>query len=132
MSSFASLPSHDDPDDYPAITQAELDRAAFRVGLRPTECKQFTHASHGILDAEEKASPMDTKTLPELVQQLPPDAQEVVRELVELLLARPKVEATPQPPHFLRQDWAGALRAYRDEYTSVELQHQALEWRSVP
>ena len=75
---------------------------------------------------------MDTRTLPELVQQLPPDAQEVVRDLVELLLALPKAEATSQSPRFLRQDWAGALRAYRDQHTSVELQHQALEWRSVP
>jgi len=75
---------------------------------------------------------MDTKSLPELVQQLPPDAQEVVRDLVELLLARPKAEATPQSPRFLRQDWAGTLRAYRDQYTSVDLQHQALEWRDGP
>ena len=75
---------------------------------------------------------MDTKSLPELVQQLPLDAQEVVRDLVELLLARPKAEATPQSPRFLRQDWAGTLRTYRDQYTSVDLQHQALEWRDVP
>lgn len=27
-------------DDYPAITQAELDRAAFRVGLKPAARKQ--------------------------------------------------------------------------------------------
>jgi len=29
----------------------------------------------------------------------------------------------------LRQDWAGALRDYRDKYTSLELQKKALEWR---
>ena len=29
----------------------------------------------------------------------------------------------------LRQDWAGALREYRDKYTSQELERAALEWR---
>lgn len=75
---------------------------------------------------------MDTRTLPELVQELPPDAQEVVRDLVEFLLARPIAEATSQPPRRLRQDWAGSLRAYRQQYTSVELQHKALDWRGLP
>jgi len=69
---------------------------------------------------------MDTRTLPELVQELPPDAQEVVRELVELLLARPN----PQPP--LRQAWAGALRDLRGQYTALELQHRASDWRDSP
>jgi hypothetical protein len=30
----------------------------------------------------------------------------------------------------LRQDWAGALREYRDQYTSLKLQKKSLEWRS--
>jgi hypothetical protein len=75
---------------------------------------------------------MEIRSLPELVQQLPPDAQEVVRDLVELLLAQPRAEATPQPARRLRQDWAGALRAYRQRYTSVELQHRVMEWRGLP
>ena len=29
----------------------------------------------------------------------------------------------------LRQDWAGALKDYKDKYTSLELQKKALEWR---
>lgn len=29
----------------------------------------------------------------------------------------------------LRQDWAGALREYKNQYTSLELQKKALEWR---
>ena len=68
---------------------------------------------------------MDTRTLPELVQELPPEAQEVVRELVELLLARPKADRRPNPQPPLRQDWAGALRDYRDQFTSLDLQHLA-------
>lgn len=73
---------------------------------------------------------MDTRTLPELVQELPPEAQEVVRELVELLLARTKADIVPQPQQPLRQDWAGALRAYRGQYTSLDLQRAALDWRN--
>jgi hypothetical protein len=30
---------------------------------------------------------------------------------------------------FLRQDWAGALKDLREQYTSLELQKKALEWR---
>lgn len=74
---------------------------------------------------------MDARTLPELVQELPPDAQEVVRELVELLLSRPPVERSFKAGHPLRQDWAGALRAYRQEYTSLDLQHRASDWRTA-
>ena len=40
MNNSYSSPTFDDPDDYPAITQADLDRAEFRVGLKPTPRKQ--------------------------------------------------------------------------------------------
>ena len=70
---------------------------------------------------------MDTpvKSLEELVQELPPDMVAEVRDFIEFLLAKRsrRVRAT------LRQDWAGALRDYRQQYTSLELQHQALAWR---
>ncbi len=75
---------------------------------------------------------MNTRTLPELVQELPPDAQEVVRDLVELLLSRSKTGPDPKAHRPLRQDWAGALRAYRREYTSLDLQHRASDWRVSP
>ena len=29
----------------------------------------------------------------------------------------------------LRQDWGGALKDFRDKYTSLELQKKAFEWR---
>jgi len=40
MSNAYSSPTFDDPDDYPAVTQADLDRATFRVGLQPAPRKQ--------------------------------------------------------------------------------------------
>lgn len=62
----------------------------------------------------------------ELVEKLPPDLQQEVKDFVEFLL---KKRATEKPKKKLRLDWAGALRDYRDQYTSLELQKKALEWR---
>lgn len=66
-----------------------------------------------------------TKPLIELVQELPPDVQAEVRDFVEFLL----IKRTRKPVTKLRQDWAGALRDVRDQYTSLELQRKALDWR---
>ena len=66
-----------------------------------------------------------TKPLIELVQELPPDVQAEVRDFVEFLL----LKRTRKPAMKLRQDWAGALRDVRDQYTSLELQRKALDWR---
>ena len=65
------------------------------------------------------------QTLQELIAQLPPELQEEVRDFAEFLLEK-RVKKTGRK---LRQDWAGALRDYRDQYTSLELQKKALEWR---
>ena len=40
MNNSSSLPTSDDRDDYPKVTQADLDRATFRVGLKPAARKQ--------------------------------------------------------------------------------------------
>ena len=40
MSNSYSSPTFADPDDYPQVTQAELDRATFRVGRQPSPRKQ--------------------------------------------------------------------------------------------
>lgn len=65
------------------------------------------------------------KPLEELVKELPPESQEEVREFVQLLLEKRGRKAG----RTLRQDWAGALREYRGQYTSLELQQRALQWR---
>ncbi|MBA3945728.1 MAG: DUF2281 domain-containing protein [Herpetosiphonaceae bacterium] len=64
-----------------------------------------------------------TKPLIELVQELPPDIQAEVRDFVEFLL----VKRARTPAKKLRRDWAGMLSDMRDQYTSLELQHKALE-----
>lgn len=66
-----------------------------------------------------------TKSLDELVKELPPEFEEEVRDFVEFLLEKRGRKMGRK----LRQHWAGALKDYRDQYTSLELQKKALEWR---
>jgi Protein of unknown function (DUF2281) len=65
------------------------------------------------------------KSIEELVKELGPDSRDQVRRLVETLLQRQRKVVKRK----LRQDWAGALRDYRAQYTSLELQKKASEWR---
>jgi hypothetical protein len=65
------------------------------------------------------------KSLEELVRELPPDMAAEVRDFVEFLLSKQERRAGRS----LQLDWAGALRDYREQYTSVELEHKALDWR---
>jgi len=69
---------------------------------------------------------MTDRPLSELVEELPPAAQQEVRDFVEFLISKHGHE----PGKKLRQDWAGDLREYRGEYSALELQKKALEWRS--
>ena len=40
MNNLSSSPTSDNRDEYPKVTQADLDRATFRVGLKPAPRKQ--------------------------------------------------------------------------------------------
>ena len=64
--------------------------------------------------------------LQELTRKLPPELRQEVADFVQLFLLARRARKPGKP---LRQDWAGALRAYRDKYTAMELQKKALEWR---
>lgn len=65
------------------------------------------------------------KSLKELIKELPPQLQNEVREYAQYL-----VDTKVKPKRkYLRMDWAGGLREYRDQFTSLELQKKALEWR---
>ena len=65
------------------------------------------------------------KSLEELVKEVPPDLQEEVQDFIEFVLEK----RARTRGRKLRQDWGGALRDLRDQYTSLELQKKALEWR---
>ncbi|CAN5682189.1 hypothetical protein BH24ACT22_BH24ACT22_01970 [soil metagenome] len=69
---------------------------------------------------------MTAKPLSELVEELPPDVQQEVRDFVEFLISK----HSHTPGKELRQDWAGALQDYREQYSALELQKKALEWRN--
>jgi Protein of unknown function (DUF2281) len=66
------------------------------------------------------------KPINEMVDELTPRQQAEVRNFVELLLSK-RQSSTRQTPRF---DWAGALKDMRDDYTSVDLQHEIMRLRS--
>ena len=65
------------------------------------------------------------KTLEELLKKMPATAQAEVIHFAEFLARKRQPKVTRK----LRQNWAGALSEYREQYTSVELQKKALDWR---
>jgi hypothetical protein len=65
------------------------------------------------------------KDLEKQIKELPPVLQREVADFVEFLLEK----RARKPGKRLRQDWAGSLRDYRGQYTSLELQKKSLEWR---
>ena len=58
------------------------------------------------------------RALEELIRELPHELQDEVR-LERRVRRRQK---------YLSMTWAGALREFRDQFTSLELQKRALEW----
>lgn len=66
-----------------------------------------------------------TRALEDVVQELPPELRDQVRDFAEFLLTK----RSRRPAKTLRQDWAGALRENREQYTSLELQRRSLDWR---
>jgi hypothetical protein len=64
------------------------------------------------------------KNIQEKVKKLPPDLQHEVEDFVEFLLDRAKSSKTKK----MRLTWAGGLKSFRDQYTSLELQKKALRW----
>jgi len=65
------------------------------------------------------------RTIQEMVQELPPELQREVEDFVQFLIEKRVRKSGAK----LRQDWAGALSEYRDQYIALELQKKALEWR---
>ena len=63
-------------------------------------------------------------SIEEVMKQLPPYLQQEVLDFAQYLLDT-KVRRKQKK---LRMTWAGALREFRAQYTSLELQKKALEW----
>jgi hypothetical protein len=67
----------------------------------------------------------EIKPLDQLLKELPPESQAEVRNFVESLIEKGR----RQTALHLRQNWAGALGDYREQFTSLELQKKSLDWR---
>lgn len=66
------------------------------------------------------------RSIDEMVKQLPPAIRTEVFDFVEFLLTKHRKKDHPH----MTFDWAGGLADLRAEYTAVELQHKASEWRT--
>lgn len=68
---------------------------------------------------------MSFKALEEKFETLPPDLQKEAADFIDFLLTR----KTPRKKKKPTLNWMGSLKEYRSQYTSLELQEKALEWR---
>jgi len=64
------------------------------------------------------------KKIENLLKDLPPDLQEEVYDFA-CFLKDTKVGSKQKK---VRMSWAGGLREFRDQFTSLELQEKALGW----
>jgi len=68
------------------------------------------------------------------LKQLPDSIKKEVLDFIEFLLVKQDNESldivlnVPKEKEF-KFDWEGDLSEYKDVYTSVDLQHKAMEWR---
>ena len=56
--------------------------------------------------------------------QLPPDLQERAIKYIDFLLTQKELRRNKKP----KLDWIGGLKEYRDHYTALELQKEAIDW----
>lgn len=61
------------------------------------------------------------------IRELPEDLRREVLDYMEFLLS--KCRGGKENPKKFKFDWEGGLLEIREKFTSVELQHRALEWR---
>lgn len=64
--------------------------------------------------------------LEEMIQTLPPDLKKQVEDFVKSLIEKRFRKSSRR----LNLSWRGGLRHLRDQYTSMELQKKANEWRT--
>jgi hypothetical protein len=64
------------------------------------------------------------ESLEDVLRDLSPELQREVEDFARFLRER----HAPRKKGKLKLDWAGGLRDYKDQYTSLELQKKSLEW----
>lgn len=61
----------------------------------------------------------------EKIRKLPPELQEEALHFIDFLLTKKNPKRKKKP----NLKWIGGLKAYRDQYTALELQKKASDWR---
>jgi galactose-1-phosphate uridylyltransferase len=69
----------------------------------------------------------DIKNIENKIHMLSPRLLEEVEDFIDFLIS--KKQKNKNQEKRLKQDWAGALSEFSNQYSSVELQKKALEWR---
>ena len=66
------------------------------------------------------------ETLEEKIKKLPPELKAEVEKFIETLLEGQKKRTKRNKPAFR---WVGVLKDLREQFSSVELQHEISKWR---
>ncbi|MGQ3686056.1 MAG: DUF2281 domain-containing protein [Candidatus Loosdrechtia sp.] len=69
---------------------------------------------------------MDTKLIQTKLDELSEDLKKEVLDYIDFLIMKYSKE---EKKGKLKFDWEGGLSDLKEKYTSVELQHKAMEWR---
>ena len=64
-------------------------------------------------------------TIIEKIRELPPELQEEVIHFIDFLRTKKSSKQKKKP----NLEWIGGLKAYRDQFTALELQKKASDWR---
>jgi len=66
------------------------------------------------------------KSIFSVVKQLPPEKQQQVYDFAVFLLKKSNIPCQRK----LNMNWAGKLKEFREQFTSLELQKKGMEWWS--
>jgi hypothetical protein len=69
---------------------------------------------------------MTTQARIKKLKEMPPELQKEAMDYIEFLMHKYK---TKKPSEKFGFDWEGGLSELKGKYTSVKLQHKALDWR---
>lgn len=65
------------------------------------------------------------ETVEQKMKRLPKNLQHEVLDFIDFLLTKKTSPKKKKP----KLNWIGGLKEYRDQYTSLDLQKRALQWR---
>jgi hypothetical protein len=72
---------------------------------------------------------MDVEEIRVKIKKLPDHLIPEVLDYIEFLLNKYANKETVESKNKFKFNWEGGLSKLKDQYTSVELQHKAMDWR---